>query len=347
MYLLTIAIPTYNRAIYLNNQLKSLIKQVEDFTDIEILICDNCSTDNTKYIVENYIKFNKNVIYFRQEQNIGLDGNVLSCYENANGKYVWYLSDDDIIFDDAIHRVYEFISKHTFSVLAFSFCDNKNKKNCNKAINTYRKYNDFSDSKSIEDFFKVIMISTLVVKKTSIDLDYFKSLEPTIFPQVTLSLMILKKDFCLVAHDMNLLWREAGYITGNFFELYCLKPRFAIKNANYNLDDTNRLLKHTENSLREFIKLSVLERIGYYKSKQGFPISSFKRGFQEYKGSIKNLFLLLIIFLVSRSPRILIMGTVYIAKFLKYKSIKKVQEFRSVLTKHIEKNIQNSRSSDV
>ncbi len=344
-YILTIAIPTYNRAQYLNIQLSNLIKQVNSYSDIEVLVSDNGSNDDTESVVENY---NYSFInYYKQVENIGLDGNVLSCYENAKGKYVWYLSDDDIVFEDSVQRVYDFISKHEFSVLAFSFCDIKNKIKCDKSIGTYRKYESFLEDKSIEDFFKVIMISTLVVKKKDLDMAYLKSLNPTIFPQITLCLTILQNEFCLIAHDMNLLFRETGYITGNFFELYCLKPREAIKNANYNNKTENQLLKHTEKSIKEFVRLSALEKIGFYKSKEGLPYKSFKKGIKEYKSNLNNLFLLILIFLISKSPKSVILCIVFIAKFIEFKSIRKVIEYRDMLTQRIKKNIVSPRSSDV
>ena len=118
-YSLTIAIPTYNRAAYLENQLCEILRQLKEYDDIEILISDNCSTDQTESVVRNHKQSFIN--YYKQSQNLGLDVNVLSCYEKAKGKYIWFLSDDDTIFDDAISRVYNFISVHDFSVLTFSF----------------------------------------------------------------------------------------------------------------------------------------------------------------------------------------------------------------------------------
>jgi glycosyltransferase involved in cell wall biosynthesis len=346
-YLLTIAIPTYNRAIFLAKQLERLKNQIQNHGNVEILICDNCSSDNTKLIAQSFKQFSSNVTYIQQERNIGLDGNILSCYENAKGKYIWFLSDDDIIFDDAVSRVCDFISSQEFSVAAFSFCDNNRIKDCNKEIKYYRQYNDFLDSMAVEDFFKVIMISTLVVKKLDLDINYLKALEPTIFPQITLCLMILKKEFRLIANNMNILFREPGYVTGNFFELYCLKPRMAIKNAQLKSDDEKKLLNHTEKSLREFIKLSVLERIGFYKSKVGLPFKSFVKGFQEYKSKIRNIIFLILIYIISKTPRIILLPMVIIAVFLKEKSFKKAINYQYQLVEHIEKNILKSRSSDV
>ena len=344
-YSLTIAIPTYNRAGYLENQLVELLKQIKEYDDIEILISDNFSTDETESIVK---KYNQSFInYYKQNQNLGIDGNVISCYENAKGKYIWFLSDDDIVFDDSVQRVYDFISKHEFSVLAFSFCDITNKIKCDKSIDTFRQYDSFLEEKSIEDFFKVIMISTLVVKKIDIDLSFFKTLNPTIFPQITLCLTILQNEFCLIAHNKNLLFRETGYITNNFFELYCLKPREAIRNANFKGEIQIQLLKHTEKSLNEFVKLSALEKIGFYKSKEGLPFKSFKKGIKEYKSNLNNLFLITLIFLISKSPKSVILSTVYIAKFIEFKSIRKVIDYSEMLTQHMKKNIISSRSSDV
>ena len=51
---LTVAIPTYNRSFFLDNNLKQLLKEYDN--NFELIIQDNASTDNTQEIVEKYIK---------------------------------------------------------------------------------------------------------------------------------------------------------------------------------------------------------------------------------------------------------------------------------------------------
>jgi len=123
---LSICILTFNRAEKLNNLLINIREQIKDFDNknkIEILIGDNCSTDNTGDIVNNNriyfdgIKFN----YHKHSTNTGADRNTDFLYRNACGKYVWFVADNVILKDDAISIVYNLLLKHKPSCMLFSF----------------------------------------------------------------------------------------------------------------------------------------------------------------------------------------------------------------------------------
>ena len=103
---LTIAIPTYNRADKLRISLIRAIECSEKY-NIEILVSDNASTDNTKDVVMDIQRMYPAVKYFRNKENLGFDGNFLNCFEKANGEYIWLLSDDDVIMPNAIESILE------------------------------------------------------------------------------------------------------------------------------------------------------------------------------------------------------------------------------------------------
>ena len=98
--ILSICIPTYNRAQYICEAIESVLVQITpDIKDkIEICISDNASTDDTEVIVNNYK--NKdicNIVYHKNTENIGADRNFLKVIEIANGKYCWWLGSDDAL----------------------------------------------------------------------------------------------------------------------------------------------------------------------------------------------------------------------------------------------------------
>ncbi len=66
----TIGLPVYNGEKFLNEKIDSLLKQT--FSDFEIIISDNASSDNTKIICEKYLKKDNRIKYYRQEKNIGV-----------------------------------------------------------------------------------------------------------------------------------------------------------------------------------------------------------------------------------------------------------------------------------
>ena len=98
--LVTIGMPTCNRAgSYLRQSLESAVNQT--YPNIEIVVSDNCSTDDTEAVVKK-IKDSR-IRYFKQTENIGPYKNFNFCLQQANGKYFLILSDDDLIDPDFIN----------------------------------------------------------------------------------------------------------------------------------------------------------------------------------------------------------------------------------------------------
>lgn len=129
--LLTIAIPTYNRANLLDKQLAWLAQAIKGFESVcEILISDNCSTDDTSKIVEKWQFFFQTITfqYKRNSENIGAVRNIASCITSAKGKYVWTISDDDKIFNNAIPYIASALTEYPnlgLIILNFSKSDAK------------------------------------------------------------------------------------------------------------------------------------------------------------------------------------------------------------------------------
>jgi len=92
---LSLCIPTYNRSKYLDWLLKHFVEQKQLLSDIEIVISDNCSDDDTEIVVNNFIS-RLPITYSRNDENIGAK-NLLKAYQLASGEYVAYLADDDLI----------------------------------------------------------------------------------------------------------------------------------------------------------------------------------------------------------------------------------------------------------
>lgn len=103
--LLSICIPTYNRKKFLERSINALLPQLCD--KLEVLISNNCSPDDT----DEYCKtLDSRIIYHKQPENIGSDGNFLWLMDNAKGKYIILLSDDDYLEDGAVTRLINFLN---------------------------------------------------------------------------------------------------------------------------------------------------------------------------------------------------------------------------------------------
>lgn len=98
MPLVSVIIPTFNRKDLLKIAIDSVLKQ--SYSNIEIIVTDNASSDGTCYLMEDYSVNNKCIKYIRRNENIGPHKNALYAYkEYAKGKYVFFLSDDDYLCD--------------------------------------------------------------------------------------------------------------------------------------------------------------------------------------------------------------------------------------------------------
>ena len=97
--LVSIGIPTYNRADgYLCECLTSALNQT--YSNLEIIVADNCSSDNTEEVVNNFSSYN--LIYHKHPKNVGPQNNFNFCLEQASGSYFLLLHDDDLIDQDFI-----------------------------------------------------------------------------------------------------------------------------------------------------------------------------------------------------------------------------------------------------
>jgi glycosyltransferase involved in cell wall biosynthesis len=117
--ILSILIPTYNRekeVIYTIKLLDEYITKLN--SDIEIIVSDNCSTDNTFKEIERLSKeLNTKITLYRQDKNIGLEKNALFVLEKSNAKYVMYIGDDDYIQEEYLKSVVEKLKQQDLSCI--------------------------------------------------------------------------------------------------------------------------------------------------------------------------------------------------------------------------------------
>ena len=106
--LLSVCIPTYNRAPYLNQAISSIFSQdMSDWGDkVEVCVSDNASTDDTCAVIAKFRNREQlNVVYHRNATNLGADRNYLKAVDLARGKYCWFLGSDDAIKPGAISKM--------------------------------------------------------------------------------------------------------------------------------------------------------------------------------------------------------------------------------------------------
>lgn len=112
--LLSICIPTYNRAEYLKRCIKSVVSQ-DNFNsnEVEVLISDNASPDNTEQIVKLFQDKFSNIKYIKNEVNVGAEKNILNLLNSFNGEYCFILTDDDMLLPNSLIKLTQTITHNS------------------------------------------------------------------------------------------------------------------------------------------------------------------------------------------------------------------------------------------
>jgi glycosyltransferase involved in cell wall biosynthesis len=116
---LTIGLPVYNGEKYVAESLEALLGQ--SFTDFELIISDNASTDSTGDICRRFEKQDSRVRYFLQPQNIGLAPNHNFVVEQTRSELFKWASNDDLYARDLLERCIDALDKYPDVVLAHSW----------------------------------------------------------------------------------------------------------------------------------------------------------------------------------------------------------------------------------
>jgi glycosyltransferase involved in cell wall biosynthesis len=116
---LTIGLPVYNGEKYIAESLEALLGQT--FTEFELVISDNASTDGTADVCRDYERRDSRVRYFRQPRNVGLAPNHNAVVEQARGELFKWASNDDLYARDLIERCVDALDKDQDVVLAHSW----------------------------------------------------------------------------------------------------------------------------------------------------------------------------------------------------------------------------------
>ncbi|MDF2924158.1 MAG: hypothetical protein K0R57_3072 [Paenibacillaceae bacterium] len=110
--LLSICIPTFNRASYLAQCLESILSQVGNNEMVEVIVSDNASTDQTSQIAHSYAARYANMRVVRNEHNMGADPNILTVIKLARGKFVKWQGDDDFSVEGTLPYLLHILHNH-------------------------------------------------------------------------------------------------------------------------------------------------------------------------------------------------------------------------------------------
>ncbi len=108
---LSICIATLNRAAYIGETLASIARQMQEQEQVEVVVLDGASTDNTEEVVRSFAAKLPSLRYFRQDQNHGVDADFDRAVSLAQGEYCWLMTDDDEMKPGAIATVLQVVQR--------------------------------------------------------------------------------------------------------------------------------------------------------------------------------------------------------------------------------------------
>ena len=170
MKLLTIYIPSYNRYDLLIQQLDEIYSS-SIIDDLNIIVSDNNSNDLryidivTRY---NHVNFKCNRNLF----NVGADANIVNGFLNLDSKFIWILSDDDLLKPNSIDRIFKILNEDDLDLLYFLHDNNKDLNVYDDNINEFY-YNQIKNSNGAGLISNVIYKSDFI--KESVPIGFVKT----------------------------------------------------------------------------------------------------------------------------------------------------------------------------
>ena len=145
--LLSISVTTYNRAAWLAHSLPLILQQAAPYGDdlVEVLVCDNASSDDTREVVA-VLREKYRFVYHRNEKNVGMLGNLGVSCDEARGRYIWVIGDDDLMVEGTVARILAAIAKHPSIELIYT----------NYAFTRFDRPSDLVDAAQVIRAAKVI-----------------------------------------------------------------------------------------------------------------------------------------------------------------------------------------------
>lgn len=180
--LVSICVITYNSSETVIETLESIYNQT--YRNIELIVSDDCSSDNTVEIVKNWLDEKRSRFQAAEiitvEKNTGVTGNVNRAVKKANGKYVKDIAGDDILLNDYAEKCVSYLEKNPETDVLFTdvkFFSTDNSKVHENSIIDY----DFFKKNATEQFSQIIKTgipciptpSSIYTKKILEKLDYF------------------------------------------------------------------------------------------------------------------------------------------------------------------------------
>lgn len=121
-YKVSVIIPSYNSIDYLNQTIDSIKNQTMGFENIEVIIVDDYSTDNTQELINEYCKEYENIKTYESGKKTGTPGRSRNiAMKHAQGEYIMFLDHDDKYLEDTVEKLYKGITENSADIAIGKF----------------------------------------------------------------------------------------------------------------------------------------------------------------------------------------------------------------------------------
>ena len=231
---ISICVPQYNRINYLLRSLKQIEEQ--EYRDIEVVISDDCSTDDTeKEIIALQKNYKYPIVFSRNEKNMGYDRNYRKCIELASGDYCIVIGNDDTIYQpSSISFLVDFLIKNDYPEVGFSnFVEDNNpgvvvqRAQENKVLGSGKEI-------AVKNYSCFSFVGGLIYKKSTFDKYNTNKHDGSIFAQMYLGCLMVASGYRLFSINEPLVLKDL-YMDGKFRHSY--RDRIAKKWKDYKVVD--------------------------------------------------------------------------------------------------------------
>ena len=260
----SIAVITYNSASTVIDTLDSILKQDYGSENIELIISDDASTDDTVEVIEGWIESHKRdfykILFIKNPTNLGVSGNINTAWKKASCKWVKSIAGDDLLDKKCIELNVKYVKRHSDCKILFS------------KIQNFGRSNNITPTPYNIRFFK---------KDSKQQYNWFRSSSFNIAPSSFINVNILKQvgyadERYRMIEDLPLWLKiiKAGH-TLHFLDAitvyYRLDESITMSQESYiNVDFTKDLISVYQDNRGKFLKHPftewlILERILQYK----------------------------------------------------------------------------------
>jgi glycosyltransferase involved in cell wall biosynthesis len=277
---ISLCIPTYNRMEYAYSCIKEMQKIKNN--DIEIIVSDNNSEDDTVEVIKELAKNDSRIKIFKNDTNIGQAKNIIKVFELAKGDYIYLTSDEDLVNPIFFSKLINLIKIKDYSLILGSIFNQKSKKYYIKEESNY--FDNLQEIKQPEHYAYRHYLSGNIFKRKYLNiekLNIYTDDNRNLYSYIPALLMCIEKGKILTLSDVICFQNIAPIqYTDNALrgsKIHFTDPRSRIEQFEFWTEITNELIKNQQN------RHTLLDALG-----KKAALISFHPVFKSYEKNLIN-----------------------------------------------------------